>query len=160
MKNIGNSWPPTVSHTGVHDHGFNNVSTYGNLLRLMVERKNFLCGMGEKTFYETGVEKFSVLFRPVRWNQPSKEGRVQCIPLNGPHSLFCRYTSGPFRVLMLSIAWDTCYRKRMNKKVNLLVSAACSMPRLRQIIPSITERAENSFDIWGRTPMKVIFQYE
>jgi len=23
-----------VSHTGVHDHGFNNVSTYGNLLRL------------------------------------------------------------------------------------------------------------------------------
>ena len=23
---------PHVSHTGVHDHGFNNVSTYGNLL--------------------------------------------------------------------------------------------------------------------------------
>src|SRR6266446_3610783 len=26
-----------VSHTGVHDHGFNNISTYGNLLRLMDE---------------------------------------------------------------------------------------------------------------------------
>src|SRR4051812_37012302 len=24
-----------VSHEGVHDHGFNNVSTYGNLLRMM-----------------------------------------------------------------------------------------------------------------------------
>src|ERR1700677_5382809 len=24
-----------VTHFGVHDHGFNNVSTYGNLLRLM-----------------------------------------------------------------------------------------------------------------------------
>src|SRR5215471_4413781 len=24
---------PHVSHMGVHDHGFNNVSTYGNLLR-------------------------------------------------------------------------------------------------------------------------------
>jgi hypothetical protein len=24
-----------ISHIGVHDHGFNNVSTYGNLLRLM-----------------------------------------------------------------------------------------------------------------------------
>src|SRR6266446_3819150 len=23
-----------VSHVGVHDHGFNNISTYGNLLRL------------------------------------------------------------------------------------------------------------------------------
>jgi len=30
---------PHVSHTGVHDHGFNNVSTYGNLLRLMFEGK-------------------------------------------------------------------------------------------------------------------------
>ena len=28
---------PHVSHIGVHDHGFNNVSTYGNLLRLMKE---------------------------------------------------------------------------------------------------------------------------
>src|SRR3954467_1969281 len=26
-----------VSHVGVHDHGFNNVSTYGNLLRMMAE---------------------------------------------------------------------------------------------------------------------------
>src|SRR5262245_45040303 len=30
---------PHVSHVGVHDHGFNNVSTYGNLLRLMKEGK-------------------------------------------------------------------------------------------------------------------------
>ena len=28
---------PHVSHVGVHDHGFNNVSTYGNLLRLARE---------------------------------------------------------------------------------------------------------------------------
>jgi hypothetical protein len=28
-----------VSHTGVHDHGFNNVSTYGNLLRLIREER-------------------------------------------------------------------------------------------------------------------------
>src|SRR5437588_4691767 len=26
-----------VTHAGVHDHGFNNVSTYGNLWRLMLE---------------------------------------------------------------------------------------------------------------------------
>ena len=30
---------PHVSHIGVHDHGFNNISTYGNLLRLMNEGK-------------------------------------------------------------------------------------------------------------------------
>ena len=28
-----------VSHIGVHDHGFNNISTYGNLLRLHREGK-------------------------------------------------------------------------------------------------------------------------
>src|SRR6266850_205974 len=28
-----------VSHIGVHDHGFNNISTYGNLLRLMRQGK-------------------------------------------------------------------------------------------------------------------------
>src|ERR1700743_1723115 len=28
-----------VLHVGVHDHGFNNVSTYGNLRRLMLEGK-------------------------------------------------------------------------------------------------------------------------
>ena len=33
------SMAPHVSHTGVHDHGFNNISTYGNLLRLMRESK-------------------------------------------------------------------------------------------------------------------------
>src|ERR1700761_3680396 len=27
-----------VTHVGVHDHGFNNVSTYGNLLRLMAAK--------------------------------------------------------------------------------------------------------------------------
>ena len=32
-----NLMAPHVTHIGVHDHGFNNVSTYGNLLRLMNE---------------------------------------------------------------------------------------------------------------------------
>src|SRR3954452_23313683 len=30
---------PHVTHIGVHDHGFNNLSTYGNLHRLMREGK-------------------------------------------------------------------------------------------------------------------------
>src|SRR6476620_11454570 len=30
---------PHISHTGVHDHGFKNVSTYGSLLRLIKEGK-------------------------------------------------------------------------------------------------------------------------
>src|SRR5438270_4215033 len=30
---------PHLTHMGVHDHGFNNVSTYGNLWRLIVEER-------------------------------------------------------------------------------------------------------------------------
>src|SRR5512133_1416367 len=30
---------PHVSHIGVHDHGFNNVISYGNLMRLIIEGK-------------------------------------------------------------------------------------------------------------------------
>ncbi len=30
---------PHLTHFGVHDHGFNNLSTYGNLHRLMREGK-------------------------------------------------------------------------------------------------------------------------
>src|SRR4051794_9695563 len=42
---------PHISHTGVHDHGFNNVSTYGNLLRLQKENK-IPFNEWEKNFYE------------------------------------------------------------------------------------------------------------
>ena len=31
---------PHLTHVGVHDHGFNNVSTYGNLWRLMHEGRD------------------------------------------------------------------------------------------------------------------------
>src|SRR6056297_1201042 len=38
-KNTVEKMAPHISHIGVHDHGFNNLSTYGNLLRLMNEGK-------------------------------------------------------------------------------------------------------------------------
>src|ERR1700712_4609548 len=36
-KKNGAKLATTVSHIGVHAHGFNNLSTYGNLRRLMLE---------------------------------------------------------------------------------------------------------------------------
>ena len=38
-----------VSHIGDHDHGFNNVSTYGNLLRLMGRGKYLPTGGRRRT---------------------------------------------------------------------------------------------------------------
>src|ERR1700743_2590864 len=41
---------PHVSHIRVHDHGFNNVSTYGNLLRLQNEGR-IAANVWERNFH-------------------------------------------------------------------------------------------------------------
>ena len=46
---------PHVSHVGVHDHGFNNVSTYGNLWRLMREGR-IPANEREREFYELALK--------------------------------------------------------------------------------------------------------
>src|SRR6476469_10086198 len=56
---------PHVSHTGVHDQGFNHVSTYGNLLRLMHEGK-ISFNEWEKNFYEVAL-KTSGAVQATRW---------------------------------------------------------------------------------------------
>ena len=38
IDNIKNKMTSHVSHFGVHDHGFNNLSTYGNLLQIIERR--------------------------------------------------------------------------------------------------------------------------
>jgi unsaturated chondroitin disaccharide hydrolase len=74
-----------VSHVGVHDHGFNNVSTYGNLLRLMREGKIPQHDQ-EQAFYELAL-KISGAVQAARWSQVA-EGGGYIYSFNGPHSLF------------------------------------------------------------------------
>src|SRR5687767_10515173 len=45
---------PHLTHVGVHDHGFNNVSTYGTLWRLARERR-FDATEWEVRFYELAL---------------------------------------------------------------------------------------------------------
>jgi hypothetical protein len=74
-----------VSHTGVHDHGFNNVSTYGNLRRLMREGRlpHSAC---ELDFYELAL-KTSGAVQAARWTEIApQQGYIYSF--NGPHSLF------------------------------------------------------------------------
>jgi unsaturated chondroitin disaccharide hydrolase len=76
---------PHVSHIGVHDHGFNNVSTYGNLLRLMREGK-IPFNEREKDFYELAL-KVSGAVQAARWTKLA-DGTGFIHSFNGPHSLF------------------------------------------------------------------------
>jgi len=74
-----------VTHTGVHDHGFNCVSTYGNLLRLANEGK--LAASADEARYYALALKVSGAVQAARWSQ-IHDGRGFIYSFNGPHSLF------------------------------------------------------------------------
>lgn len=75
---------PYLTHMGVHDHGFNTISTYGNLLRLMaegrIEKNRWEC-----KFYELAI-KCSAAVQARRWTSLPEGGFIYSF--NGPHSLF------------------------------------------------------------------------
>jgi hypothetical protein len=76
---------PHVTHIGVHDHGFNNVSTYGNLRRLLQEGR-LPANEWEGHFYDLAL-KASGAVQASRWTQLTPElGYIYSF--NGPHSLF------------------------------------------------------------------------
>lgn len=78
------SMPDHLTHTGVHDHGFNNVSTYGNLWRLGREGRfddEPLVKTCELALRVSGAVQAS------RWAKTA-DGRGYIYSFNGPQSLF------------------------------------------------------------------------
>ena len=74
-----------VSHVGVHDHGFNNVSTYGNLRRLILEGRAD-AARGDLAACELAL-KVSGAIQAARWTRIAGGGGF-VYSFNGPHSLF------------------------------------------------------------------------
>lgn len=89
---------PHVSHGGVHDHGFNNVSTYGNLLRLMNEGR-LPEQAWERDFYALAL-KVSGAVQAARWTALGPDSGY-IYSFNGPQSLFAD-TIRSLRALVLS----------------------------------------------------------
>src|SRR6187549_2948323 len=75
---------PHLTHMGVHDHGFNNVSTYGNLWRLAREGR-IDASEWEIHFYELAL-KVSGAVQARRWTRLPEGGFIHSF--NGAHSLF------------------------------------------------------------------------
>lgn len=74
-----------ITHIGVHDHGFNNLSTYGQLRRLMQEGI-IPHNEWEMNFYELAL-KNSGAVQAARWTDlPEGAGFIHSF--NGSHSLF------------------------------------------------------------------------
>jgi unsaturated chondroitin disaccharide hydrolase len=77
--------PVHVTHFGVHDHGFNQVSTYGNLLRLMAEGR-IPPNEWQKEYFALAL-KCSAAVQARRWTDLGN-GAGFIHSFNGPHSLF------------------------------------------------------------------------
>lgn len=142
---------PHVSHTGVHDHGFNNISTYGNLLRLMIEGKTPF-NEWEKNFYELAL-KISGAVQASRWTSIKDGGFVYSF--NGPHSLFVD-TIRTIRIMMLSHQLGHVLQEENDKRVNLLVRGLQHAKATADYSIFYGE-GRDSYDMWGRTAHESIF---
>ncbi len=143
---------PHISHIGVHDHGFNNVSTYGNLLRLMREGR-IEANAWESNFYELAL-KLSGAVQAARWTEISSNlGYVYSF--NGPHSLFCD-TIRSMRALSLSHQLGHRLMGERDRSISLL-------ERLLQHMEATARynvyfgKGRDAYDVRGRVAHESVF---
>ncbi len=107
---------PHVTHMGVHDHGFNNVSTWGALRRLQLECRYQPEGR-ERELCELAL-KASGAVQARRWTR-SADGGGFIYSFNGPHSLFAD-TMRSLRVLALAHRLGQVLLEEGDRPVSLL----------------------------------------
>ncbi|UHG93055.1 glycosyl hydrolase [Spirosoma oryzicola] len=142
---------PHISHIGVHDHGFNNVSTYGNLLRLMRERR-IPQHDWEENFYVLAL-KISGAVQASRWTTIKNGGFISSF--NGPHSLFVD-TIRSCRAVILSHALGHVFQAEGDIKINLLERALQHIKATADYSVFYGE-GRDSYDRWGRTAHESVF---
>ena len=141
-----------VTHMGVHDHGFNNVSTYGNLWRLMGEGR-ITENRHERTFYELAL-KCSGAVQASRWtNTANGEGFVHSF--NGPHSLFAD-TIRSLRSLALSHRLGHVLMGERDEKISLLHRLVEHLRTSARWTVYYGE-GRDAFDVRGRVAHESIF---
>lgn len=140
-----------VGHFGVHDHGFNNVSTYGNLLRLMKEGKIPQVDW-EQHFYELAL-KLSGAVQAKRWTELPDGGYMYSF--NGPHSLFVD-TIRTVRAVMVSHELDYAIWGENDRRISLLERGIQHALATAKYAIYYGE-GRDSYDEWGRTAHESIF---
>ncbi len=141
-----------ITHTGVHDHGFNNVSTYGNLRRLMLEGR-IPHDSWELDFYELAL-KASGAVQASRWAE-TIDGDGYICSFNGPHSLFCD-TIRSLRSLAMAHLLGHSLQAENDERINLLdrlIQHARSTARYNVYYGE----GRDAYDVRGRVAHESIF---
>jgi hypothetical protein len=155
-----------VSHVGVHDHGFNNISTYGNLRRLILDGK-VPFGQDVLNFAELAL-KVSGAVQAARhattaygdpWSPVAGAGGVApsgyIYSFNGPQSLFAD-TIRSLRSLGLAHQLGHVLMGEGDRPINLLhraIEHAAATARFNVFFGSGRDR----YDVRGRVAHESIF---
>jgi hypothetical protein len=140
-----------VTHTGVHDHGFNNVSTYGNLLRLMNEGR-IAENIWERNFYELAL-KCSGAIQARRWTKLREGGYIYSF--NGPHSLFVD-TIRSLRALAVAHRLGHVLMGENDARISLL-ERLLDHARATATYSIYYGKRRDAFDVRGRVAHEAIF---
>ena len=143
---------PHVSHFGVHDHGFNNVSTYGNLLRLMAESR-LPADEWQRQFYSLAL-KISGAAQARRWTRTADGGGF-IYSFNGPHSLFVD-TIRSCRALACSHLLGHKAMDEGDKEIDLL-GRLIDHARATARYSVFYGEGRDRYDLWGRTAHECVF---
>jgi hypothetical protein len=141
-----------VTHVGVHDHGFNIVSTYGHLYQL-AKSGRISVDCGEIRLYELAL-KVSGAVQAARWTR-LPDGLGYIYSFNGPHSLFAD-TIRSLRALALAHQLGHVLWGESDEKISLL-------GRLLQHAETTARfnvyfgRARDVYDVRGRVAHETIF---
>ncbi len=142
---------PHLTHMGVHDHGFNNVSTYGALWRMAREGK-IKTDDWEVRFYELAL-KVSGAVQARRWT-PIKDGGF-IHSFNGAHSLFVD-TIRSLRALALAHHLGHRLVEEQDAQVNLL-SRLVQHARATATYNVFSGTSGGPFDVRGRVAHESLF---
>ncbi len=142
---------PHLTHTGVHDHGFNNVSTYGALWR-MAQEGRIDVGDWELPFYELAL-KVSGAVQASRWTPIPGGGFIHSF--NGAHSLFVD-TIRSLRPLALAHKLGHRLVQEQDAQVNLL-SRLLQHARATATYNVFDGRGGGPFDVRGRVAHESLF---
>ena len=141
-----------VSHIGVHDHGFNNVSTYGNLRRLIREGR---VRHGDADLAACTIAlQVSGAVQAARWTDLGQDQGF-IYSFNGPHSLFVD-TIRSLRVLAIAHQLGHVLMGERDRPISLLgrlVQHAKSTARFSVFYGD----GRDAYDVRGRTAHECIF---
>ena len=142
---------PHLTHVGVHDHGFNNVSTYGALWRMALEGR-IDASEWERRFYALAL-KVSGAVQARRWTTLAGGGYIYSF--NGAHSLFVD-TIRSLRALALSHLLGHRLVEEQDAQVNLLVRLV-QHARATAAYNVFYGKSGGPFDVRGRVAHESLF---